>query len=86
VAQAPPEQTWDVPVPEGLRLPTLGFGAVWRAVDGVRQTLGFARTDEQAASLTVQKFEGGTLLLDSSAGQVFALVGVGADGIAHGPY
>lgn len=86
VAQAPPEQTWDVPAPEGLRLPTLGFGAVWRAVEGVRQMLGFARTDEQAASLTVQKFEGGALLLDSSAGQVFALVGRGADGVAHGPY
>jgi hypothetical protein len=86
VAQAPPEQTWDVPVPEGLRLPSLGFGAVWRAVDGVRQTLGFARAEETAASLSTQRFEGGMLILDSSAGQVFVLIGEADSGTVYGPY
>jgi hypothetical protein len=83
---APPDQGWEVPPPEGLRMPTLGFGAVWKAVDGVRQTLGFARTDEQAASVSVQRFDGGALFLDSSAGQVFALIGDPDNGIAYGPF
>ena len=83
---APPDQGWEVPPPEGLRMPTLGFGAVWKAVDGVRQTLGFARTDEQAASVSVQRFDGGALFLDSSAGQVFALVGQPDSGTVYGPF
>ncbi|KXK21867.1 MAG: serine/threonine protein kinase [Chloroflexi bacterium OLB15] len=86
VPQAPPEQTWEVAPPDGLRMPRLGFGAVWRAVDGVREALGFARTDETAASLSIQQFEGGSLLLDSSSGQVFVLVGTPDDGTAYGPY
>jgi hypothetical protein len=86
VSQAPPEQSWEVAPPEGLRMPSLGFGAVWRAVDGVRSALGFARTDETAVSLSVQRFEGGTLILDSSAGQVFVLVGSPDSGVAYGPY
>lgn len=86
VPQAPPDQGWEVPPPEGLRMPTLGFGAVWKAVDGVRQALGFARTDEQAASISIQRFDGGALFLDSSAGQVFALVGEQSGGTAYGPF
>jgi hypothetical protein len=86
VPQAPPDQGWEVPPPEGLRMPTLGFGAVWKAVDGVRQTLGFARTDEQAASISIQRFDGGALFLDSSAGQVFALIGEPSGGTAYGPF
>jgi hypothetical protein len=86
VPLAPPDQGWEVPPPEGLRMPTLGFGAVWKAVDGVRQALGFARTDEQAASISIQRFEGGALFLDSSAGQVFALVGEQSGGTVYGPF
>lgn len=86
VPQAPPDQGWQVPPPDGLRMPTLGFGAVWKAVEGVRQTLGFARTDEQAASVSIQRFDGGALFLDSSAGQVFALVGSPGSGVAYGPF
>jgi hypothetical protein len=86
VPQAPPDQGWEVPPPEGLRMPTLGFGAVWKAVDGVRQTLGFARTEEQAASISVQRFDGGALFLDSSAGQVFALLGDQSSGTTYGPF
>lgn len=86
VPQAPPDQGWEVPPPEGLRMPTLGFGAVWKALDGVRQTLGFASTDEQAASISIQRFDGGALFLDSSAGQVFALIGEQSGGTAYGPF
>lgn len=86
VPLAPPDQGWEAPPPEGLRMPTLGFGAVWKAIDGVRQTLGFARTDEQAASISIQRFEGGALFLDSSAGQVFALIGEQSGGTAYGPF
>jgi hypothetical protein len=85
VEQAPPLQEWTVPAPEGLRLPQQGFGAVWKAVDGVRQTLGFARVDEQSASLDVQRFDGGALIRDETAGQTFVLVGRDT-GIAYGPY
>jgi hypothetical protein len=86
VPQAPPDTPSEIPAPDGLRLPQLGFGAVWRGVAGVREALGFARTDETAASLTVQRFENGTLILDSSAGQVFVLVGPADSGTAFGPY
>jgi hypothetical protein len=83
VPNALPAEEAPITAPEGLRVPTLGFGNVWRGVTGVQDALGFARTDEQPTSFTLQPFQGGTLLLDGSSGQVFALVG---DGVAHGPY
>jgi hypothetical protein len=83
VANALPAEETPITAPEGLRVPTLGFGNVWRGVAGVRDALGFARTDEQPASFMLQPFQGGTLLIDGSSGQVFALVG---DGVAYGPY
>jgi hypothetical protein len=87
---APPEQTWEVLPPEGLRVPTGEFGAVWRAVEAVRQSLGFAQTDEQPVSLTLQRFERGALLLDGSAGQTFAFIGVtggqNGEGTVYGPF
>lgn len=86
VRQAPADPGGGAPPPEGLRVPSLGFGAVWRGVAGVQQALGYARTDESSASITRQRFEGGTLLLDSSAGQVFVLVGPIEGGTAYGPY
>ncbi|MEP7291805.1 MAG: hypothetical protein ABI835_08470 [Chloroflexota bacterium] len=85
VLEAPPDQGWTVPAPEGLRMPEQGFGSVWKAVDGVRQTLGFARTDEQSASLAIQRFDGGALIRDETAGQTFLLVGR-ENGSAYGPY
>ena len=85
VLEAPPDQGWEVPPPEGLRMPIQGFGAVWKAVDGVRQTLGFARTDEQSASLAIQRFDGGALIRDETAGQTFLLIGR-ESGSAYGPY
>lgn len=84
--RAPADPGGDAPPPEGLRVPGLGFGAVWRGVQGVQQALGYARTDESSASITRQRFEGGMLFLDSSAGQVFVLVGALEAGTAYGPY
>ena len=83
--QAPPEQGWSEQPPSGLQMPEQGFGAIWKADADVRQTLGFARTAEQSASLSLQRFEHGALILDATAGQTFILVG-GDTGSAYGPY
>ncbi len=86
VPLAPPPQAESISAPEGLRVPVLGFGAVWSSIPGVRDALGFARTDESAASVLVQRFLGGALIQDVSVGQTFALLGSGASGAAYGPY
>jgi hypothetical protein len=86
VTQPPPADESPISAPEGLRVPQFGFGAVWRGIEGVRDALGFARTDEQSATFTVQGMQGGLLLFDTSAGQVFVLLGNGAQGTAFGPY
>jgi hypothetical protein len=83
VPQAPSVSNEDVLAPDGLRVPTMGFGGMWRGVDGVRQALGFARLEEQAAPITLQPFQNGTLLHDGASGQNFVLLG---DGTAYGPY
>lgn len=86
-AETPPPPPEDIIAPEGLRVPTLGFGAVWASLPGLRQALGFARTDESAASIVVQRFIGGTLMFDASAGQTFALLGNNqTQGAVYGPY
>lgn len=86
VTEAPPAQPEGITPPEGLRLPTLGFGAVWAAVPGVRQGLGFARTDETQVGILVQRFIGGELIQDSGSGQTFVLIGFGDNGAAYGPF
>jgi hypothetical protein len=74
--QLPPIAESDQAVPpEGLFVPALGFGAFWYGVAGVRETIGFAQTQEQSANISYQRFEGGTLLADGSSGQVFVMVG-----------
>lgn len=83
VPEAPSVSNEDVLAPDGLRVPVMGFGGMWRGVDGVRQALGFARTEEQAAPITWQAFQGGSLLQDGASGQTFVLL---ADGTAYGPY
>lgn len=79
----PVEDTQGVSAPDGLRVPMFGFGSVWFGVEGVRDTLGFARTDEQQTPLAFQRFEGGSLFLDVAGGLVYVLL---ADGTAHGPF
>lgn len=79
----PVEGTPPVTAPEGLKIPVFGFGSVWFGVSGVRDTLGFARTDEQQVALVFQRFEGGTLFLDAGGELVFALL---VNGTAYGPF
>lgn len=82
-ANLPEGSNEDLTAPEGLRVPVRGFGMMWRSVTGVRDSLGYARIDEQEISMQSQRFEGGLLHLDSAAGQVFVLL---VDGRAFGPY
>jgi hypothetical protein len=82
-ANLPEANNEDIPAPEGLRVPVRGFGMMWRSVEGVRDSLGYARIDEQEIAMQSQRFEGGLLHLDSAAGQVFVLL---VDGRAFGPY
>ncbi|MCA9909574.1 MAG: hypothetical protein KC519_13045 [Anaerolineae bacterium] len=86
-AQTPPPAPEDIVAPEGLRVPTLGFGAVWASLPGLRQALGFARTEESSANIIIQRFIGGLLIFDESAGQTFALLGNNQpQGSVYGPY
>ena len=86
----PPEQGWEILPPPGLLPPTGVFAAMWRAVEEVRQTLGYAQTSTQSVTVSLQRFERGALLLDGSAGQVFAVIGTTGGqlggGAAFGPY
>ena len=83
--QLPPVQNppTDIVLPEGLKIPVLGFGAVWFGVEGVRQTLGYARTEEQKVQVAFQRFENGALLADINTGVSFMLL---SDGTAYGPF
>lgn len=69
--------------PPGLRTPGNSFGAVWSSNSEINTALGFATTPEQTADLNLQRFDGGSLLLDVTVGQVFLLFD---DGDAFGPY
>lgn len=80
---APPPSPEIIPPPAGLRQPAEGFRSVWQSVPGVRDAIGFAQTEEQEALLLSQRFEGGSILLDSSSGQAFVLF---ADSTLAGPY
>jgi hypothetical protein len=82
-ALPPVEGDGGVTAPDGLKVPAFGFGAVWFGVAGVRDRLGFARTDEQQAQLMYQRFEGGTLFLDVTSDLVFILL---SNGAAFGPF
>lgn len=69
--------------PPGLYAPLLGFGSVWYGVDGVRDALGYARTEEQETRISYQRFEGGTLIADVGNGVVYVLLN---NNRAFGPY
>ena len=69
--------------PSGLIVPGDIFGNIWITVEGLRGEMGFARTEAQEVPLGLQRFDNGTFLLDSIAGQVYALV---VDGTVLGPF
>lgn len=72
-----------IDAPAGLIVPRGALGAVWAGLPQVREALGYAITVQREAPLNVQRFEGGTLLLDVTVGQVFALL---VNGDAFGPF
>lgn len=69
--------------PTGLRVPGESFLSVWLTNSQISTALGYGTTPEQAADLNIQRFDGGSLLLDVTVGQVFVLFD---DGDAFGPY
>lgn len=83
VLPLPPLQGIGLNPPAGLRVPADVFGAVWSSSAEVNQALGYATTPEQTADLNLQRFDGGSLLLDVTVGQVFILLD---DGDVFGPY
>ncbi len=83
VLPLPPLQGIGLNPPAGLRVPSDVFGAVWSSYSEVNQALGYATTPEQTADLNIQRFDGGSLLLDVTVGQVFILLD---DGDVFGPY
>lgn len=60
--------------PSGLIEPIRGFGKVWRESAGVRDALGWARTDEQGGGATVQIFERGEMVAVSQNGLIYVLI------------
>lgn len=72
-----------LPAPEGVRVPAGVFGSVWAGDTAISQALGFAITPDQVADMNIQRFDGGTLFLDVTVGQVFVLL---VDGDAYGPF
>lgn len=72
-----------VQAPPDFTLPTGDIASVWYGVDGVSDALGYALTDAQEIPINLQRFSGGTFLLDGTAGQSFALV---VDGSLYGPF
>jgi serine/threonine-protein kinase len=51
--------------PNGLYQPVRGFGKVWREESGVRESLGWATTEEQGFTAIIQEFAGGTVWQDA---------------------
>lgn len=69
--------------PDGFFVPDGVLGSVWATVPDARDALGFAATQLQDVDINIQRFDGGTLFLDVTTGQVFALL---VNGSAFGPY
>ena len=59
-------------VPEGLIQPIRGFGLAWRSNLTLRSALGYATTQEEGYTGTLQRFERG-LMLSTRQGAVYAL-------------
>lgn len=81
--QVPLLSTQGIFAPPGFRVPVDVFGAVWAATTDLRDALGYAITPDQVADMNIQRFDGGTLFLDVTVGQVFVLL---VDGDAYGPF
>jgi serine/threonine-protein kinase len=81
--QPPAMSTLGIEAPPGRFVPRDAFGAIWANNPQLRELLGYATTQEQNISVNLQRFEGGTLFLDATVGQVFVLL---VNGEALGAY
>jgi hypothetical protein len=80
----PPEgSTIGLQADSGFIVPGDIFGDMWLAVSGLREDMGFARTESQETPMGLQRFNNGIFIHDVLAGQVYALV---VDGTVLGPY
>jgi len=68
-----PETGGETP-PLGLIEPKRGFGKVWRLNLDVRGSLGWAVTDEQGATTSVQLFERGRAIFLPQRGETYLLI------------
>jgi hypothetical protein len=70
--------------PPGLLPPEGDFAVVWLNVTGLRDRLGYVRTEALSdVALGSQRFTSGTFLLDGNQGQSYALTN---DGRVFGPF
>lgn len=60
--------------PPGFSQPVRGFGYAWRSNTQIRDTLGWASTDEQSYTGVIQPFERG-IMFKGIDGQSYALIG-----------
>lgn len=72
-----------VTAPPGFSLPQGPLAAVWAGLPQVGDAVGFALQPPQPGDVNVQRYAGGSLFLDFSSGQVYALL---LDGSAVGPF
>jgi hypothetical protein len=69
--------------PAGRFIPEGALGVMWSTINPVQESLGFGLQEPIPDVITVQRFTGGSLLLDTGSDQVFAFL---LDGSAYGPY
>lgn len=82
--EAPAEQATNTiePIP-GLSIPEGDFANAWLGIEGLFNRFGYALDTALRIALGAQRFDGGTMLLDANAGQIFVLL---VDGTLLGPY
>jgi hypothetical protein len=75
--------TAGISAPEGRIVPDGDIGSVWVSIEGLQEEMGLALTPRQRVAMGAQRYDTGTMLLDATSGQVFALI---VDGTAFGPF
>jgi len=82
--EIPPDiSTTGITPPTGFIVPSGDFGGAWMSETVLQDQIGFAQTPPLGVNLGFQRFAGGTFFLDSTSGQIFALL---ADGTLYGPF
>ena len=79
----PNTSTASINPPEGSIVPSGDFGGAWMSEAELQADIGFAQTPPITINMGYQRFSGGTFFLDSTSGQIFALL---ADGTLYGPF